>query len=74
MRDAVITQELNKPTVAVLCEEFVHHGRNMAIVLGHPKLELLVLPYPLEGRPEDELQRIAAEFYPKLLAMLGATV
>ena len=47
-----MTQELGKPTVAAICEEFIHHGRTMSGVLGHPKLEMLVLPYPLEGRPE----------------------
>jgi hypothetical protein len=72
VRDAVLTQDLKKPTVAVLCDEFVVHGRTMAGVLGHPNLELLILPYPMEGRAPDELHRIAEEFYPKLLAMLGA--
>ena len=67
-----MTQELGKPTVAAICEEFIHHGRTMSGVLGHPKLEMLVLPYPLEGRPEEELATIAAEFYPRMLELLGA--
>ena len=71
MRDAVLTQDMKKPTVAVLCDEFIHHGRTMAGVLGHPNLELLILPYPLEGRPENELLEIARQFYPKLLEQLG---
>ena len=71
MRDAVLTQDLKKPTVAVLCDEFIQHGRTMAGVLGHPQLELLILPYPLEGRPENELAEIAKQFYPKLLEQLG---
>jgi len=33
-----------------------------------------VLPYPLEARPEEELRAIADEFYPQVLALLGAEV
>lgn len=73
MRDAVLTQDQKIPSVAVLCDEFVHHGRTMAGVLGHPHLELLILPYPLEGRPENELAEIARQFYPKLLQQLGVS-
>jgi hypothetical protein len=32
---------------------------------------VLVLPYPLEERPEAEVRQVAREFYPKLLGMLG---
>jgi hypothetical protein len=34
---------------------------------------VLVLPYPLEGRPVDELVSIAEHAYPELLTMLGVT-
>ena len=40
---------------------------------GHASLRRLVLPYPLETRPEDECREIAREYYPKLLALLGVT-
>jgi hypothetical protein len=33
----------------------------------------LVLPYPLEARPEEELRRIADDFYPQVLELLGVT-
>jgi hypothetical protein len=46
----------------------------MASFLGHGALEVLVLPYPLEARPDDELRAIAAEHYPKALALLGVEV
>ena len=35
-------------------------------------LKVLVLPYPLEARPEEELRKIAFEYYPKFLELLGA--
>lgn len=72
MRDAVLTETLAKPTVAAVCDEFVQHGRNLARVLGHPNLNILILPYPLEGRSAEELAKIAGDFYPRLLDMLGA--
>jgi hypothetical protein len=43
----------------------------MATHLGHGDLAVLVLPYPLEARPEEELRAIAAEYYPRALELLG---
>jgi hypothetical protein len=57
--------------VAVVCEEFLVHGQNVATHLGHRDLKILVLPYPLEARPDDELRAIADEYYPKMLELLG---
>ena len=39
--------------------------------LGHGDLKVLVMPYPLEARPDDELRAIALEYYPKALELLG---
>ena len=49
------------------------HGHNVATHLGHGDLRILVLPYPLEARPEAELRAIADEFYPQALARLGVS-
>src|SRR5438477_575253 len=43
----------------------------MAAHSGHPSLRVLVLPYPLEGRPDEEVRQIAADAYPRLLRTLG---
>ena len=40
---------------------------------GHPSLRRLVLPYPLEGLPEQELRKIATDSYSTLLDLVGAT-
>lgn len=71
--DAVALEKLRRPAVVAVCEEFETHARNMASFLGHPSLKILVLPYPLEGRPANELAGIAAEYYPKFVELLGAT-
>ncbi|MEU8132272.1 UGSC family (seleno)protein [Streptodolium elevatio] len=71
--DAVALERLRRPAVAAVCSEFETHARNMASYLGHPSLKILVLPYPLEARPTDELRGIAAEYYPRFVELLGAT-
>ncbi len=73
VHDAVTLEQHRKPSVVVVCSEFETHARNMARFLGHPDLKVLVLPYPLEARPDDELLQIADEYYPQALALLGAT-
>jgi len=73
VKDAVVVEQREKPAVAVVTEEFAAHGHNVATHLGHRDLAFLVLPYPLEARPEAELLTIAEEYYPKALELLGAT-
>lgn len=72
VRDAIGVEERKKAVVAVVCEEFVTHARTTAAFLEHPNLKLLVLPYPLETRPEAELRAIADTWYPRFLTALGA--
>jgi hypothetical protein len=69
--DAVTIEANGRPVVAVVTEEFATHGRTMADHLGHGDLRILVLPYPLEARPERELREIAATAYPQALELLG---
>jgi hypothetical protein len=69
--DAVTFEQHARPVIAVVTEEFETHARNMAAHLGHGDLALLVLPYPLEARPDAELEEIAARAFPDALARLG---
>jgi hypothetical protein len=73
IKDAVTIAEHEKPVVAVVCEEFAVHARNVATHLGHAHLPVLVLPYPLEARPEAELEQIARDHFAEALGLLGAT-
>ena len=73
IKDSVVVEQREKPVVAIVTEEFETHGHNVATHLGHGDLKVLVLPYPLEARPEEELRAIADEFYPQVLAQLGVT-
>jgi hypothetical protein len=74
VHDAVTLEQQGRPAIVAVTEEFAKHAGNMASHLGHPDLKLLVLPYPLEGRPEHELRKIAEEHYPAFLRLLGARV
>jgi hypothetical protein len=69
--DAVAIEQRERPVIAVVTEEFATHGHTMAKHLGHGDLGVLVLPYPLEARPDDELRAISAEYYPRALELLG---
>jgi hypothetical protein len=67
----VAVERLSKPAVVVVTEEFEAFAHRMAAHAGHPSMRVVVLPYPLEGRPDDEVRRIAADAYPTLLQTLG---
>src|SRR3954451_15752357 len=73
IKDAVTVEEQEKPVVAVVCEEFTVHARNVARHVGHSDMQVLVLPYPLEARPVEELEQIARDYYPRVLELLGGT-
>jgi hypothetical protein len=73
IKDAVTVEDHDKPVVAVVCEEFTVHAHNVARHVGHADMNVLVLPYPLEARPAEELEQIALDFYPKVLELLGVT-
>ena len=64
-------EALEKPAVVVVTSEFVGIASQVAELEGHNRLRQVVLPYPLEGRPEDEVRTIAEDAYPTLLRTLG---
>ena len=61
-----------KTAVVVVTAEFESLAVTMAANVGWPGMRLLVLPYPLESKPEDEVRAIAREYWPRLLEQLGA--
>ena len=71
--DAVEVEDQAKASVAVVTTEFEAHGHNVATFLGHRDLKVLVMPYPLEALPEDELHDIAERYWPQALDLLGVT-
>jgi hypothetical protein len=69
----VSVERWEKPAIVVVTEEFEAFAHRLAAHAGHPSLRALVLPYPLEGRPDEEVRQIAADAYPRLLRTLGVS-
>jgi hypothetical protein len=61
-----------RPAVAVVTAVFEDLGHRMAEHNQRPDLKLLVMPYPMEDKPVDEVREIARACYPQLLGLLGA--
>ena len=57
----------------VVTEEFSAVATQIATLNGHRNLRQLVLPYPLEGLPDEEVKIIAKDAYPHLKKVLGVT-
>ena len=72
IHDAVGALDTGLPTVAVTTEHFEPLGRTLAGQRGHEQIRIKLMPYPLEGLPEDEVRKIARENYDDLLSVLGA--
>ena len=58
------------PAVVVVTEEFDDLARRVASLCGCRELPRLVLPYPLEGRPDREVRAIADRAFDELVALL----
>jgi hypothetical protein len=49
---------------------FENLGRTAARAQGYPTLPMLVLPHPMESRPEAEIREIARARFDELIALL----
>lgn len=54
----------------MVTEEFVSIATQIARIKGHAELRQLVLPYPLEGLPDDRVRAIGREAFPRLVRTL----
>jgi hypothetical protein len=62
---------LGVPAIVVATERFVTFARTLAAVQGIDELPLLVLPYPFESLPEEQIRAIAREQASELVALLA---
>ncbi len=60
-----------KPALVVVTEVFANLARTAARARGVAELPMVVLPHPMEGRPVDELDRIAAAHFAAAIALLA---
>jgi hypothetical protein len=71
VHDAVAALSGGKAAVAVVTQEFENLAGTMAANAGRPGLRVLVLPYPLDTRPEEEVRTIARAHHRPLLRAAG---
>ena len=62
------------PAAVVVTEVFANLGRTAARAQGHPELRMLVLPHPMEARPDAEVRTLARDRFPELIALLAEEV
>jgi hypothetical protein len=58
--------------VVVVTEVFENLARTAARAHGHPAPRILVLPHPMESRPEAEIRAIARARFDEVVALLAA--
>jgi hypothetical protein len=58
----------------VVTEVFQNLARTAARAQGYPELRMLVLPHPMESRPEAEVRAIARARAGELLRLLARQV
>jgi len=69
--DAVSAAQRGLPAVAVCTTQFEPLAHMLATRDGRPNLKMVVLPFPLETRPEDEVRDIARKAFGSLKEALG---
>ena len=60
------------PAAVVVTAVFENLGRTAARAQGYPDLRMLVLPHPMESRPEAEVRAIARARFRELIGLLAA--
>ncbi len=62
------------PAAVVVTAVFENLGRTAARAQGHPELRMLVLPHPMEARPEAEVREIARRRFADLIGLIADEV
>ena len=70
MRDGAILAKAGLPVVAVVTEQFIDQAAFIARASGVPTVPRYVLPHPCSGTGEENLDRVAREAAPGILALL----
>jgi hypothetical protein len=72
IRAGMAALDRDYPTVFVATEHFERLSRVLTEDAGRAQIRMAVLPYPLEGRPEEYVREVARDAYPALLQSMGA--
>lgn len=69
----MVCERVGIPAVVVVTAVFENLARTAARAQGYPDLRLLVLPHPMETRPESEVRTIVRDHLDTLLSHLVET-
>ena len=67
----MVCEESGVPAVVVVTAVFENLARTAATARGFRDLRMLVLPHPIESRPEAEVRAIARARFEDLVALLA---
>jgi len=59
------------PAVVVVTSVFENLARTAARAHGYPEMRILVLPHPMESRPDAEIREIARARFAEMTALLA---
>lgn len=74
VKDGLAGLNRGLPSIVGVTEQFETLARTLATDQGRSGLRLVVLPFSLHTRPEDEVRAHARSLFPTLLKNLGATL
>lgn len=74
VRAGMAALDAGYPTVFVATEHFERLSRVLTEEAGRADIRMTILPYPLEGRPDEEIRQAARDAYPELLSSMGAVL
>ena len=57
--------------MVIVTAVFENLARTAARAHGYPEFRILVLPHPMESRPEDEVRAMARDRFGELTALLA---
>ena len=66
----MFTESKGKPSVSVITSSFTRAANLRAASLGMPGARIVVLPSPLASRPVADVQQMAHDYAPEIVALL----
>src|SRR5262249_25597620 len=67
----IVCERPGRPAAVVVTAVFENLARTAARAQGYPDLRMLVLPHPMEARPESDVRAIARERFAALIALIA---
>ncbi len=73
MRDSISVARLGLPAIALVTTAFWPQGDFVSMSNGMPDIPRVELPHPVAGSGEANMERVAAQIAPQIIALLGGS-